>query len=429
MTQATEQDRVRPIERPLAPLVLPELALKIALGAKLARKDGESLVFFEGDTLRVHDDDFAISARAAKRLRAKLPAKLEQLSVGDLITLAGHARQYVVDELFRPDAVRVLYYPSLAKASAFYRCMVPSLALNTGDRVIAHLSSKKIAREALEYDVVVIQIDHSPATIKFAKGLQSLGKKVVYEIDDAYDALEPWHLCYERYSRPDAQEQVRRMMSEVDCVTVTTDHLAARCRPHAKRVEVVPNLIPLWDWPKADPHGTGEFRILWGGSPSHAGDLAAVTDTLFRFTRNHEDVRLVFIGREPEIVPDDLRSRVILHDFCDFEEYPNRLADCKADVAIAPLADIEFNRSKSNLKLLEYGAAGYPVIASDVGPYKGSAACLCKTEEDWMNSLSALRENAFLRKQVASRCLEFSRAYEMETGRGKLEGFFVSLVG
>jgi len=40
------------------------------------------------------------------------------------------------------------------------------------------------------------------------------------------------------------------------------------------------------------------------------------------------------------------------------------------DVAIAPLALHDFNRCKSPIKLLEYGALGIPVICTDIEPYR-----------------------------------------------------------
>ena len=41
------------------------------------------------------------------------------------------------------------------------------------------------------------------------------------------------------------------------------------------------------------------------------------------------------------------------------------------DLAIAPLEINAFNEAKSNLKLLEYGILGYPVICTDILPYQG----------------------------------------------------------
>ena len=56
----------------------------------------------------------------------------------------------------------------------------------------------------------------------------------------------------------------------------------------------------------------------------------------------------------------------------DYPEFVNwfRQVAREMDFAVAPLTATDFNRAKSSLKLLEYTAAGLPVIASDVSPYR-----------------------------------------------------------
>jgi glycosyltransferase involved in cell wall biosynthesis len=51
-------------------------------------------------------------------------------------------------------------------------------------------------------------------------------------------------------------------------------------------------------------------------------------------------------------------------------EYPLRLAELDLDLALAPLEINRFNECKSNLRLLEYGVLGIPVIATDIEPYR-----------------------------------------------------------
>ncbi len=41
------------------------------------------------------------------------------------------------------------------------------------------------------------------------------------------------------------------------------------------------------------------------------------------------------------------------------------------DIGLAPLIDHPFSRTRSNVKLKEYAAAGVPWLASEVGPYLG----------------------------------------------------------
>jgi glycosyltransferase involved in cell wall biosynthesis len=52
------------------------------------------------------------------------------------------------------------------------------------------------------------------------------------------------------------------------------------------------------------------------------------------------------------------------------------------------LAETPFNRAKSNLRLLEYGILGIPVVCTDIDPYQNSPACRVKnTPAAWIKAL------------------------------------------
>ena len=81
-----------------------------------------------------------------------------------------------------------------------------------------------------------------------------------------------------------------------------------------------------------------------------------------------DEVEWVFFG----MCPDKLKPFV--HEIVPpvaIGDYPKRLASLNLDLALAPLEDNTFNQCKSNLRLLEYGACGFPVVCSDVRPYQG----------------------------------------------------------
>lgn len=427
---AVDEAPVRPLEPSLRPLVLPEIAVKILLGAGIRRVDGEAWVTFEGEPVRMSVQDFEFASRVAARLRARAPSRI---TPGTLLGLVGLAQQYVAEELFRPGAVRVLFYSTMSKASAFYRCLMPMYALNMGSRVTAHASKGKFGREALDYDVVVFQIDNSPATQEFARTLQGMGKRVVYEIDDAFDCLESWHPQWASYGQPARQEAIRAMMSRADAVQVSTSWLADRYRPRTRRIEVVPNLVELAAWPRAERlRQDGAWKILWAGSPSHSGDLELVIPALGRFARAHPDVRIVFFGQtvRDERIP---AGQIETVDWCEFEEYPFRLAGIDADVAVAPLADIPFNAGKSNLRILQMWATGYPVVASRTGPYaaaieNGQNGLLADGEDEWVRALESLYRNGEACRAFANAGAEAVKIFDVITNARQVEDFYASLV-
>lgn len=418
-----------PVAESLRPIALAEVVVKFLLGATYRQEGDQVFVTFENETVVMHQQDFDLVRQATMKLRTKVPRRV---SPGTVIKLVGEAQSAISEEIFRPGAIRVLYYAVQSKASAFYRCLMPMYALNMSGKAVSHASRARFGREALNYDVVVMQIENSPSALEFVLALQAQGKKVVYEIDDAFDCLEPWHPQYASYGQPERQEAIRAMMAQVDAVQVSTPWLAARYSGVAKRVEVIPNIIELAAWPPADRlRRDGKWKVLWAGSPSHAGDLEVVIPALGAFAKAHPDVVIVFFG---QTVKDDRipASQVETIDFCEFEDYASRLAGIDADVAIAPLTDVPFNRGKSNLRILQYWATGYPVIASEVGPYteieNGHNGLLCTTSDSWLANLEMTYRNDQVCKRLSAAGQESIKAYDVLRNSKRIEEFYSSLV-
>lgn len=422
---------VQPLEPALKPLLLPEIIAKISLGARIDSNGPEAIVSFEGEAVRLAPEDLTLAVKVAKRVKAKLPPRV---TPGSAILSVLLAQQFLSEELFRPGAVRVLFYSNISKASAFYRCMMPSYAIGQGSRCTSHVTTGKFTRAALEYDVVVFQIDHSPGARQFAKSVKDAGKKIVYELDDAFDCLEPWHPCYASFGTPERQASIKEMMHLADAVQTSTQWLADRYRKDCSRIEVVPNMMELSSWqtaPKLRKDGT--FKIVWAGSSSHSGDLREVVPALSAFAKSHRNAKVVFFGQEMRDtgIPQEQVENI---PWCELEEYTFKLAEIDADVSIAPLADIPFNHGKSNLRILQMWATGYPVIASDVGPYAdtiehGKDGLLCRSTEDWIKALEDLYNKPGISKALVSAGTESVKRWDVHPNIKKVEDFYTSLVG
>lgn len=422
---------VQPLEPALKPLLLPEIAAKIALGARIDHRDHDAIVSFEGDAVQLSYEDLTLARKVSERVRKKLPSRI---TPGSAILSVLLAQQFLAEELFRPGAVRVLFYSNISKASAFYRCMMPSFALGQGSRCVSHVTTGKFTRAALEYDVVVFQIDHSAGARQFARSAKDAGKKIVYELDDAFDCLESWHPCYASFGTAERQASIREMMGLAHAVQTSTQWLADRYRKDCQRIEVIPNMIELSSWQRAPKlRKDGLFKVAWAGSSSHSGDLSVVVPALSAFAKSHPNVRVVFFGQEMRDtgIPQDQVENI---PWCELEDYTFKLAEIDADVSIAPLADIPFNYGKSNLRILQMWATGYPVIASDVGPYgetivHGKDGLLCRSEEDWVDALETIYSVRGVAKTLSDAGTESVKRWDVHPNIQKIEDFYTSLVG
>lgn len=156
------------------------------------------------------------------------------------------------------------------------------------------------------------------------------------------------------------------------------------------------------------------MTIGWAGSTAHrSGDLALLRkpfaalrkDVLFHHTGHHSEYPLF----ADEVDVD--AKRVSVTPMLAPHQYPHGLT---FDVGVVPLVDIPFNHAKSNIKGLEYAAAGIPFVASPLPEYERLAeehnvGRIAKTARDWERHLKALtdyelraEEGARLRKVVAA---------------------------
>ena len=102
-----------------------------------------------------------------------------------------------------------------------------------------------------------------------------------------------------------------------------------------------------------------------------------------------------------------------------FDQYPAALASLNLDLAIAPLADNDFNRCKSHLKILEYGVLGLPVIASSPGPYDQCPVKLVQGNgsDDWINSIRYFVDDPDRCQQQGRALQDWVRNHHLLTNR------------
>lgn len=131
---------------------------------------------------------------------------------------------------------------------------------------------------------------------------------------------------------------------------------------------------------------TSKPRVGWAGVPQHRGDLELL-EQVVRETANEVD--WVFMGMCPDFRKPHVKE---VHEVVSFDKYQRKLATLNLDIAVAPLEHNRFNEAKSNLRILEYGMLGWPVIASAIEPYRTAPVCLVSNQpRAWV---SAIRERA-----------------------------------
>lgn len=179
-------------------------------------------------------------------------------------------------------------------------------------------------------------------------------------------------------------KNLRRVMECADWVVVSTAPLADAYSRFHSDIRIAQNRLAEKQWGHLlSQRGMGKkIRVGWAGGGTHAGDL----EILLPLIKAMEDkVEWVFMGMKPRGVQCEF------HPGVPFNMYPEKLASLNLDLALVPLTINHFNECKSNLRLLEIGTCGVPIIATDIAPYRcGLPVTLVENRfKDWMAAINA----------------------------------------
>lgn len=256
---------------------------------------------------------------------------------------------------------------------------------------------------------------------------RACGASLVYELDD--DLLDAQALKARKFGGDTAEltRKVAWLSEHADLVTVSTEHLAGLLAERNPNIQIVPNLLDgdLWRLAGERDHLSGPYartadgpiRIGYIGTPSHDQDLALVTEAMQRLqARYGPRIEIEVIGGFQNIAP-MFGRRVALPRSTDYPNFVNWLQQrVHWDIGIIPLTDDRFNRSKSNLKFLEYAALDMAIACSDVESYRNigrhetNALMVANETGAWCEAVGRLIDDPGLRQELARRARSEVRA-------------------
>jgi glycosyltransferase involved in cell wall biosynthesis len=239
--------------------------------------------------------------------------------------------------------------------------------------------------------------------------------RLVYETDDDVFSIDPSNTMAFLTHAAETVDATQFAAAAAHMVTVSTEPLAEVMRHYNSNVVVLPNHI---DGALLDIERPRRERITvgWAGGDSHVRDFHMVAPQLRRFLERNPRVDFHNIGSNY------LRTFKIPGRHTDWrQDIFDYYRGIDFDIGIAPLADTVFNRSKSAIKAIEYGALGIPVVASDVGPYRdyvinGKTGYLVRSEHEWGKRLYELVNDEAMRTEMGAAAKEHAAGFTIQTG-------------
>ena len=328
--------------------------------------------------------------------------------------------------------IRIAYLAAPTTGNGFYRGIAPMMALEARGHQVTRLPAEgAVPQDALaSLDVLHIHRYVDDRVLKLARAAKERGAAVVWDNDDDVGGIPRGTIAYRKHGGANWERRrtaMRKLFGHVDLVTAPSTYLARRfSEDGASRTAVVENYPPdQFLRVRVRPHDG--VVVGWIAAKEHAVDVEQLElrATLERLLNDLPELRVHTFGAGL-----GLRSARYVH--VDVVPLLRLTEEAAAfDVGIAPLADVGFNRARSNIKLKEYAAAGLPWLASPTGPYAGMGekqGGRLVPDDRWYEEVRRLVEKERDRRKLQKRAVKWVAGETLERNAHRWEELFVDAV-
>lgn len=255
--------------------------------------------------------------------------------------------------------------------------------------------------QAPKYDAIWICREMAPFGPPILEQLLvRTSKRVILDVDDALHVSEKASSrLIPRLLRDNGK--FARMAHAYSAVICGSRNLADYYCQYSANVSVVPTAVDADRYAGIARLPSPVVRIGWIGTPLNRHNVEILRPSLTQLARERR-FELVLVGLNE---PLDWRLPAIRYVEWSLQEELTFFAHF--DIGVMPLQDSAFARGKCAFKLIQYMAAGLPVVASPVGAncevvQDGTNGFLARTDEDWTSRLRQLIDDAGLRERMGA---------------------------
>jgi len=276
------------------------------------------------------------------------------------------------------------------------------------------------------YDIIYVFLWITPFGPPITEWLvRALSKKMIYDIDDlVYMGRTSRYNKFIKFLK--SASKINFLIKRSDHVLVSTDELRSYSGKFNKNLSMIPATIDVKKYPYPATHMSGTVVIGWSGSQTTSKYLHLIDSVLKYLAANH-NVKIMVMGDDDfELDGVDIE---LLHWTAE-SEITNLQ---KFDIGLHPLPDEQWAYGKSGGKLVQYMAAGIPIVATALGPnFKvikdGYNGFLVTGEQEWIDRLVVLITDHELRKKMGENSRRFAEENSsVEANAGKYLAVFDKL--
>ena len=204
------------------------------------------------------------------------------------------------------------------------------------------------------------------------------------------------------------------LVSNADGIIVANDFLYEKVSKLNKNIIKIPTVVDL-DLYRIETNKFDKFTLVWIGTPVTYMYLEKFAATLRKMAEKY-DFELLVIARK------SLENRRIEGVNMRFENWSQESETellVRSHIGIMPLTNDEFSKGKSAFKLIQYSAAGLPLIASPVGENvnvvdDGQNGFIVDSPDEWLEALGKLIDDKQLYSKMAKNSRKASENYSIQ---------------
>ncbi len=275
---------------------------------------------------------------------------------------------------------------------------------------------RQLLKSASTYDAVLLQrkmLDPGDTRL-----LREYARKLFYDVDDAV-------MYHSRRVGPLKRWQTwRRFLATArfaDQVVAGNEYLAELFRRHGSRAAVLPTVVDPAHYQMKSHAATDAPALVWIGSKSTLPYLRQFAAALAAAKDRVPGLCLITIADQP------LDHSPIPCRHLPWSEQTESASLCRGDIGIAPTPNDRWTLGKCGFKIVQYMAAGLPVIASPVGAngqivLPGQTGFLPEEPAEWADAVAILAADTAKRQAMGAaararveECFSIARAVDFWT--------------
>jgi hypothetical protein len=334
---------------------------------------------------------------------------------------------------------RAINYYADYGGCGYWRMIWPEFSLNAYTKACMSGLTQMILDLRFYQGISAIRMQRQATPIQrdFIKELKKaqpqIGYRMIYEVDDIVfkDDIPDYNRCKDAFVGQSIIDSILEIMQNMDEITVCSKFMKEYYKEKTgnKNITYVPNYPPkfwldrfynkqkiqdLYEKNKKRP------RVLYSGSGTHVDvlnrtglndDFKHITDAIIKARKKF---KFVWKGCFPMVLKPYIDNGEMEYvDWSSLMDYPQGLYDTNCNVAFASLQDNIFNKSKSNIKMVEAGGLGMPGAYQDLCTYE-EAELKFKTGDDLIQQLEYITSDYDRYMDLSGKARKFTEGLWLE---------------